>query len=112
MLVHGRLEIQDSVFDNNVATDPPGTPNQKGHPGHPPPKGKGEQGLGHTGTHHGGAVMNIEGHVVARNSSFLNGNAYQGGALYTCESSFSRQLQHWSQRTLICPAIDRDVGEH
>jgi hypothetical protein len=40
MLVHGRLEIQDSVFDNNVATDPPGTPNQKGRrPGHPPPRG-------------------------------------------------------------------------
>ena len=50
MLVRGRLEIQDSEFDRNVATDPPGTPDQKGHPGHPP---KGRPGLGHTGTHHG-----------------------------------------------------------
>ena len=27
--------------------------------------------------------MNIEGHVRCTNSSFANGNAYQGGAIYT-----------------------------
>ena len=27
--------------------------------------------------------MNIEGHIVARGSSFVRGNAHQGGALYT-----------------------------
>ena len=59
------VTINNSYFADNVATDPPWA------------------AIGSTGTHHGGAVMNIEGHVVAENSTFLNGNAYQGGALYT-----------------------------
>eukprot|EP00937_MAST-01D_sp_MAST-1D-sp2_P000472 g472.t1 len=64
-VVGSHVELLDSTFEDNVATD---------HPSLRP---------GTTGTHHGGAVMNIEGHVVARNTSFVRGNAYQGGALYT-----------------------------
>ena len=28
-------------------------------------------------------MMSIEGHLIARNSTFIDGNAYQGGAIYT-----------------------------
>ena len=62
--------------------DPPGTPKTKGKPGRPP---HGRPGLGHTGTHHGGAVMNVQGHIIAEDCSFVRGSAYQGGALYTYE---------------------------
>ena len=79
-MVYTHLHLIDTLFLDNVATDPPGTAHTKGHPGHPP---KGKAGLGHTGTHHGGAVMSVQGHIIARNSTFARGNAYQGGALYT-----------------------------
>jgi hypothetical protein len=82
MAVRSTLEIRHSTFENNVATDPPGTPRQKGHPGKIAPGKSGREGLGHTGTHHGGAVMGIEAHIIARDSTFARGNAYQGGALY------------------------------
>ena len=59
------VALRDCTFEDNIATDPPSRP------------------YGSTGTHHGGAVMNIEGTVVARNTSFVRGNAHQGGALYT-----------------------------
>ena len=62
-VVGSYVELVDSHFQGNVATDHPSLP------------------IGTTGTHHGGAVMNIQGHVVARNTSFVGGNAYQGGAL-------------------------------
>lgn len=67
-MVGSTLELLACLFEDNVATDPP------------PSTGK---AYGTTGTHHGGAVMNIEGHIVARDSSFIRGNAHQGGALYT-----------------------------
>jgi len=82
MAVRATLEIEGSFFEDNVATDPPGTPHTKGHPGKIAPGKSGKEGLGHTGTHHGGAVMGVEAHIVSRDSTFARGNAYQGGALY------------------------------
>lgn len=82
MAVRSTLEIQRSVFYDNVATDPPGTPHQKGHPGRIAPGKSGREGFGHTGTHHGGAVMGIEAHIISHDSTFARGNAYQGGAMY------------------------------
>ena len=52
-MVGSLLEIEDSYFADNIATDPPSRP------------------LGSTGTHHGGAVMSIQGHIRARNSTFV-----------------------------------------
>ena len=63
--VESHIWLIDSVFEDNIATDPPGRP------------------LGTTGGHHGGAVMNVLGDVVCSNSTFVRGNAYQGGAMYT-----------------------------
>ena len=77
MAVRAVLEVRDSIFEDCVATDPPGTPNQKGHPGKIAPGKSGKEGLGHTGTHHGGAVMGVEAHIISRNSTFARGNAYQ-----------------------------------
>jgi hypothetical protein len=74
-IVYTRLKLLDCLFEDNVATDPPGTPHTKGKPGKPP---HGRPGLGHTGTHHGGAVMSVQGHILARNTTFARGNVRGG----------------------------------